>query len=138
MIEKVVMLMVLPINMQSQSDSLFLFTITLLLGMFSWVIVIVYYYQVWKEYYGRYFWITLGAGCMLVIPVFAYLNILYSEDVFLGTLFAFLSLVAYMLGALFFLKGGFGLNSDADEKKAAIEDKEREKGKKGSGSDRDT
>jgi len=117
-----------------QSDGLFLFTLTLLLGMFSWVVVIVYYYQVWKEYYGRYFWITLGAGCMLVIPVFAYLNILYSEDPFLGTVFAFLALVSYMLGALFFLKGGFGIKSDIEEEK-----EEKGKGdKKKRGGDRDT
>jgi len=123
----VVMFMVLPANMITQSDSLFLFTLTLLLGMFSWVVVIVYYYQVWKEYYGRYFWITLGAGCMLVIPVFAYLNILYAEDAFLGTVFAFLALVSYMLGALFFLKGGFGLKADIAEKD---DNDENEEGKR--------
>lgn len=112
----------IPLN-----DNLFLFTLTLLLGMFSWVVVIVYYYQVWKEYYGRYFWITLGAGCMLVIPVFAYLNVLYAEDAFLGTIFAFLALVSYMLGALFFLKGGFGFKADFT---VEHDDARKEKGKR--------
>ncbi len=132
------MSMVITAGTIPQSDSLFLFTLTLLLGMFSWVVVIVYYYQVWKEYYGRYFWITLGAGCMLVIPVFAYLNIIYAEDAFLGTVFAFLALVSYMLGALFFLKGGFGLKADIAEKKDNDEKETRERGKKKRSDDRDT
>ena len=132
------MFMVISAGTIPQNDNLFLFILTLLLGMFSWVVVIVYYYQVWKEYYGRYFWITLGAGCMLVIPVFAYLNILYAEDAFLGTVFAFLALVSYMLGALFFLKGGFGLKADADEKREKTEEENGKRDIKTRSDDRDT
>ena len=132
------MFMVISAGTIPQNDNLFLFILTLLLGMFSWVVVIVYYYQVWKEYYGRYSWITLGAGCMLVIPVFAYLNILYAEDAFIGTVFAFLALVSYMLGALFFLKGGFGLKADAMENRDNDEGEERKREKKTHRNDRDT
>jgi hypothetical protein len=105
--------MALSLAVGSEGSNVLMLTLVLLLGMLCWIAVILYYYRIWRQYYGRYFWTTLGAGCMLMIPVFSYLNVAYEAHPFLGTLFAFLDLVAYMLGALFFLKGGFAMKEEA-------------------------